>query len=478
MRLPKSLTAGVLALGVLLGGAYAVAQSAAEAAVAEAIARLRAALGPDAVVEHGSIRAEPIAGRVRISSLAITPDRNVPQSILVADVVADGLLPGGTGFRRLSLHGSRILVAGEERGRIGTMTMEGLALPAGAAVSPFDIAFDALDVLDIAWDLPDGSALHVGYIGASGVGGDREDAFEIANLVMVGGRDAGFERLELASFNMRGVRLLPSVQAVLDGRAPPTPRGASLLTFSGLLVQADGVEWMRVAEFNLNADDAEGHPPGTQRSNLTITGLVMGLPEEARTALNGLEAIRLSASGAALSNLDRGDIEVEQFRLEAEELGEMDLALRLTGVVPTPVGDPMANASLHGFRLSFQDWGLTARAIAGVARLGGVTEAAVREQARQALGEWEGMLAAVPPAPARPGPKGAAEPPLPASKLGPQAGATPPGGRSLRAFLERPGRITISAQPAQPVPLAQIGGMFGADPREILSRLGLRVEVQ
>jgi hypothetical protein len=478
MRLLKPLAAGMLALGLLAGGAYAVAQSAAESAVAEAIARLRAALGPDAVVEHGAVRVEPIAGRVRLASLSIMPEGPAGERFVVGDVVADNLRPGGTGFGRLSLHGTRILVGGEERGRIGSVTLEGLTLPAEARFSLADIALDLLDVLDVAWDLPDGSALHLSYLGAGGIGGDRSDRLRIADLVMIGGRDIGFERIELGHLEIDGARLLPAVLAAIEGRAPPAPRGASQATIRDLLVRVDGLDVVRLGEATSNADDAEGRP-GSQRSTLAIRDLVIGLPPEARDALDGLEALRLEIGGQAVMDQDRGDYEIESFRLEAEGLGAIELAGRVTGAPLPPIGDPLANGLLHGFTLAFEDAGLTARALAGAARLAGVTEAELRAQLRQTLGELEAMLAALPPPPPGPEPKGGAEPPLPNSKLGPQAGATPQGGRPLPAFLDRPGRITITAQPAQPVPLSQLDGANpGAGPQEWIARLGLRVRLQ
>jgi len=478
MRLLKPLAAGVFALGLLAGGAYAVAQSAAETAVAEAIGRLRAALGPGAVVEHGAVRVEPIAGRIRLASLAIMPEGPNGERFLVADVVADNLRPGGAGFGRLSLHGTRILVGEEERGRIGSVTIEGLALPAEAGFAVADITLDSLDVLDLAWDLPDGSALHVSYLGAGGIGGDRSDRFQISDLVMVGSRDIGFERFELGQLEMDGVRLLPIVLATIEGRAPPVPRGASQMTVRNLLVQADGLDLVRLGELTSNAEDAEERP-GTQRSMLAVRDLVIGLPHEAREALDGLEAIRIELGGRGLSDQERGDYEIESFRLEAEGLGAIEITGRVTGAPVPPLGDPMANGRLHGLTITFEDAGLTARALAGAARLSGTTEAEMRAQLRQALGELEAMLAAVPPPAPGPEPKGGAEPPLPNSKLGPQAGAPASGGRTLREFLDRPGRITLTVQPAEPVRFADLAEALSVSgPQALFGRLGLRVQIQ
>lgn len=480
MRLLKPFAGGLVALSLLMGGAYAVAQSAAETAVAEAIARLRTALGPGAVVEHGAIRAEPIAGRVRVASLTIMPDGPGGERFVVTDVVADRVRPGGTGFERLSLHGTRILVGEEERGRIGSVTIEGLTLPAGSGFSLDDITLDSLDVLDLAWTLPDGSGLHLSYLSASGIGDDRSESYEILDLVVVGGRDSGFELLEIGGFEIAGARLLEMALAGIEGRAPPAPRGQSNATLRDLLVRVDGLDVVRLGSATSDSDDVEGQP-GTQRTELSLRDLVIGLPQDARDALGGLEALRLTITGEGTTNQERGDTHVESFRIEAEELGTLELAARVTGAPLPPAGDPMANGRLHGFSLSFEDAGLTARVLAGAARLSARPEADLRAEVRQALGEIEALLGdlGAPPQAAAPEPKPGSEAPLPNSKLGPQGGAAPAPGRPLRAFLDRPGRITITAQPPRPVTFTELERQDpAAGPEALFRLLGLRVQVQ
>jgi hypothetical protein len=494
MRLLKPLAAGILALGLFAGGAYAVAQSAAETAVAEAIARLRVAFGPDAAIEHGTIRAEPISGRVRISSLTIRPDRNLGDRFEVADVVADGLRPGGTGFERLSFHATRVFNGEEERGRIGSITIDGLTIPATPGFAPTDVTLDALDVLDVAWTLPDGTAVHFGLFSITGLGGsDRQDSWSLDNLVVVGGPGAGFERIELEAFQITNARLLENIAAAMEMRAPPTPRGTSSASLTNLLVRANGIDAVRIGQVRSNSEDIEGRA-GVQRSVTTINDAVIGLPEDAREALGGLAEIRLGINAVAEIDIDRGDYDVQEFRVEAEGLGAMDVTFRLTGAPIPPIGDPMVNGRLHGFRLTLQDAGLTARALAAAARASGMTEAELRRQIVEGIGMVVGMFGAgtgaPPPAAAAPDSKGGAQPAEPESKLGPQAAPRAPAGPqppaagpaivgSLRGFLERPGRITISAQPAQPVPLAELESAAAASgPQELIGRLGLRIEIE
>ena len=205
-----------------------------------------------------------------------------------------------------------------------------------------------------------------------------------------------------------------------------------------------------------------------------------------------MERIVLAITGGGTIHQDRGDYDIESFRIEAEGLATLELAVRMTGAPVPPIGDPMATGLLHGFRLSVQDAGLTARALAGAARLSGMTEAELRAQVIEAIGMIEGMLGgagapATPPQAAAPDDKGGAQPPPPESKLGPQAAPQPPaaaaGGSgivgSLRGFLERPGSITITARPAQPIPFSDLAGdVGGPGPEALMRRLGLRVEIQ
>jgi hypothetical protein len=479
----RRLTAAVAVLCLLAGGGYAIAQAASEAAVVEAIARLRAALGPGAVIEHGAIRAEPIAGRVRISGLSISPDSGNPESFLVADVVADGFRPGGTGFLRLSLHAMRIVVAGEERGRIGSMTIEGLTLPATDGFALTDITLDSLDVLDVAISHPDwlnGHALHVGYLHLGGIGGDQEDRFEVSDLVILGPSGANrmslIERLELARLEVVNARLPQAVQAVLEGLPPPVPTGASSALLRGLLVRSPGQDILRIDDAEGRNEELEGQD-GVLRNTLSVRGMVIGLPAS-WAALDGLDELRLTITGEGTGNQERGDFDIRSIRVEAEGLGVMDLGYHITGAVLPPAGDPMETGHLHGLRLVFEDSGLVARALAGEARRSGRSAPDVRAQAAEALDQLQALLNTLPPAAPAPEPKGASEPPLPNSKLGPRPGAAR-SGQALRALLDGGRRLTVIAAPAAPVPFAeQARLMADDDPAALLRLLGVRIEVQ
>jgi hypothetical protein len=482
----RRLAAVLAVLGLLAGGGYAIAQSAAEAAVVEAIARLRTALGPGAVIEHGAIRAEPIAGRVRISILTVSLGSGNAEAFIVSDVVIDGLRPGGAGFGRLSLHGVRILEGEEERGRIGSMTIEGLTLPAEPGFSLADIRLDSLDVLDVAISHPDwldGHALYLGYLHLGGIGGDQEDRFEVSDLVILGPSGANrmslIERIELTRLEVVNARLPQAVQAVLEGLPPPVPTGASSALLRGLLVRSPGQDILRIDDAEGRNEELEGQD-GALRNTLSVRGMVIGLPAS-WAALDGLDELRLTITGEGTGNQERGDFDVQSIRVEAEGLGVMDLGYRITGAVLPPAGDPMETGHLHGLRLVFEDSGLVARALAGEARRSGLTASEVRAQVAEALDQLQALLDTLPQAAPAPEPKGASEPPLPNSKLGPQPAR--PGaarsGQALRALLDGGRRLTVIAAPAAPVPFAAQARVTADDTPEALMRLlGVRIEVQ
>jgi hypothetical protein len=468
MRLRTALAALVLAGGIAVGGAYAVAQSAAETAVAEAIARLRAVLGPEALVEHGAIRVEPIAGRVRLASLTITPDRAQPRRIEVADVVADGLRPGGGGFERLSLHAVRLLDGTVERGRVGSLSIEGVTLPAGMPTLD-DLMVDSLDLLDVSLILPDGMSVHLAYVNAANVGGDRADSYEIQDLIIEGQPGGEFERFEIGTLDASGLRLVAAVRATLAGEAPPVARGPSALSMTNLVLRIDGRDVVRLAELTTTADDAPGQP-GVQTTEMRVAGLSIGLPPEAAEALGGLEVLALTLAGEGSVNQEAGDYDLRSFRIEAEGLGVLEMELRLSGIDMSPQADPAETGRLHRLRLVFEDQGLVARAIAGAARAAGMTEPELRREIATTLAPYEEALRTVPPGPE---PKGQ-EPELPNSKLGQRPGANV---APVTAFLERPGRIEITAEPAQSMLLAEIGRLAVIDPADLIRTLLVRVLV-
>lgn len=475
MRQRHSALALLLAGGLLFGGAYAAAQAAAEAAVREALERLRVALGPEAVVEPGRIRVEPIAGRVRLDSLTVRPSAAAPERVVIADVVADDVQPGAAGIGRLSLHGIRLLDGAEEVGRIGSVTIEGLALPDGPASAWNDVALDRLDVLDVALRVPNELSLHVAYLMAEGVGGDRADAYEIQNLVFTLEPGGPVERIEFATISAENLRLVPAVLAALERRPPPVPPGVGRFALSGFAVQAGGEEVLRIEELT-NRSTAIEERPGVTLDELGIGGFVVVFPPEVSRDLLGIERIEASLTSGGELHVERGDYELRSLRLEIEDLVAVGLAGTFSGLRLWSDEDPADTARLHAAQITIEDRGLLARFIAAAAREAGMEEAAFRREFAAQMGAFDAALGR-PAAGPQPEPKGGPVPaPPPESKLGPAAGDGG-GGAPLRRFLERGGAIEITLEPPAPLGMQDGLDLLGRDPADIARRLGLRLRL-
>lgn len=463
----------LLAAGLLAGGAYATAQAVAEANVREVLDRLRAALGPDAVVQPGRIRIEPIAGRVRLDSLTVGPSAAAPQRIVIADVVADDVRPAARGFGRLSLHGIRLLEGAEEVGRIGSVTMEGLALPDGPASAWSELALDRLDVLDVALRVPNEFSLHVAYLMAEGVGGDRADAYEMQTVVFELEPGAPVERIEFATISAENLRLIPAVIAALARQAPPVPPGVGRFALSGFAVRAGGEEVLRIEDLT-NRSTAIEERPGATLEELAVSGFVVAFPPEIARDLLGIERIRAGLTAGGELHGERGDYELQSLRLEIEDLVAVGLAGRFSGLRLWSDEDPAETARLHSAQLTIEDRGLLARFIAAAARAAGMDEAPFRREFAGQLGAFDAVLGE--PGGAAPQPERKGAPPPPESKPGPAAG-TGGGGAPLRRFFERGGTIEITLEPRAPLSVGDALDLLGGDPADIVRRLGLRLRL-
>jgi hypothetical protein len=471
MRCRKPFALALLfAAGLFLGG-YAAAQAVAEAAVREALARLREALGPDAVVEPGRIRVEPIAGRVRLESLTLGPSAAAPTRIAIADVVADDVRPGAAGVGRLSLHGIRLLEGGAEIGRIGSVTLEGLGLPAGPGTALADVTLDRLDVLDVAIRVPNELSLHVAYLSAEGIGGDRADAYEIQTLVLELAPGSPVERLEFAALSAENLGLLPSVLAALARRPLPTPPGVGRFEFSGLSVRAAGEEVLRIEELAHRSTAIEKRP-GVTAEDLSISGFSVSLPPEASRGLLGLERIEATLSMAGELHGERGDYELRRLLLEIEGLAAIDLSGSFGGLRFWSDENPAETARLNAARLSIEDRGLLARFLAVSAREAGMEEAAFRRALAEQAAALDAAFARAGASAPRPERKGGPAP-LSGGKPDPAGGL----GGPLRGFIERGGTLEIALEPRSPLGVQEALGLLGGDPAAIAERLGLRLRL-
>ena len=136
-RLMPLLLGGLL----LAGGAGALAQAEAERRLDAAIAQLRAALGPEARLEIGGRRLDPVNGQATLANVTIIrgADRiTIPEAIL--SELGEGRI-GRAELRRLSHRGSTA-VSDSDR-----LVLTGLAIPApGTALTLQALAFDGAEM--------------------------------------------------------------------------------------------------------------------------------------------------------------------------------------------------------------------------------------------------------------------------------------------------------------------------------------------
>lgn len=136
MRLIPFLLGGV----VLAGGAGALAEAEAERRLDAAIAQLRAALGPEARLEIGGRRLDPVSGRATLADVALIrgADRITIPEVLLSEI-GEGRI-GRAELRRVS-----------QRGGAGTsdtdrLVLTGLAIPApGTPLTAEALAFDTAE---------------------------------------------------------------------------------------------------------------------------------------------------------------------------------------------------------------------------------------------------------------------------------------------------------------------------------------------
>lgn len=125
---------------VLAGGTGALAQAEAERRLDAAIAQLRAALGPQARLEIGGRRLDPVSGRATLADVVIVSgaERTTIPEVILSDV-GEGRI-GRAELRRISQRGS---AANSDTDRL---VLTGLTIPApGTALTLDALAFDTAE---------------------------------------------------------------------------------------------------------------------------------------------------------------------------------------------------------------------------------------------------------------------------------------------------------------------------------------------
>jgi hypothetical protein len=439
-RIRAGLRAGAAAAALCaagLWGAYTVAQTAAEQAFTQAVERLRAALPPNLVLEHGAVTADPVSGRITVADVAFGPRDQPEERLRAPQVVVDGLRPLGGGVGSLSADSLVLTVAaGGAPHRLMTLAslrVTGLTLP--DANQPFDPGAIRLDAADLAGFVlnpinpaedPGG---RIGRIALGGIGGDRPDRLDIEGVelslpdMMVG------DRLVLGRLSAENLRLLPLLLTLAAGDVPMPPLERARLSLEGLAVTQGDAPIIRLGRL-VTEGEAVGGDPNRRRGTLQADGLDLTVPPHFGPFTLGYSRIQAAFALAAEADLAAGDVNLSQFRLALQEVGTLEISGRMTGLA----ADPMRDGRLHGFRLRYTDAGLVARALAEGAKQSGMRAEELREQ----IVQMSPMLFS-----------------------GPSAERNV---RALRAFLANPTSLTVTAAPPAPVAIADLEREGGRSP--------------
>ena len=488
LRLIPFLLGGML----LAGGAGALAQAEAERRLEAAIAQLRSALGPEARLEIGGRRVDPVSGRAALADVAIThgTDRvTIPELIL--SELGDGRV-GRAELRRPSHRGS---AGASDADRL---VLTGLAIPAPGAVLAIEtLAFEAVEI----------EGLRVA---------ESKGKLALARLAIEGWRDGsvGAARLEGLDLTMTGQAAGPL--RVSLGRAElrdwqpgrPTLLRLDDLRAGGLTQQLGQLE-LRLDRIELSGVDgagtlaalrddrqvpdpfdgmpqrlaiegfhaeAEGQPLLALRRLLSETRLERGLlsgrlaTEGFRLSLPRGQAAWLQALGyreiaggieiAGAAPRAGGRLDIDPVRIAWDQAATLTLTAWLDGLPTTPEARTPIDRSaalaawaamrLGALTLTLRDHGLLGRIVAQQAREQRIPDARLREQ-------WAQMVLALP---------------LPGAA--PAKGSDPLLSlrEALAAFIRQPGTLEIALRPPQPLRFEELAELQG-DLAAGLQRLGL-----
>jgi hypothetical protein len=414
-----------------LWGAYTVAQTAAEQAFAQAVERLRAALPPDVVLEHGAVTADPVSGRVTVADVAFGPRNQPEERLRTPQMVLEGIRPQGGGVGSLTL--SNLTLSVREGGTIyqpvvvGGLRIAGLVLPeTGQEFDPAAIRFDLLDVTGIAITPTTGASDPRGSIGRiafANIGGDRPDRIEIEAVNLEIPALSVGERLMLGRLSAENLSVLRLLLTLAAGDMPMPPAGEARLSLEGLALMQGDTPLFRLGRL-ATAGEAVGGDLNRLRGSLEAEGFDMTLPPEVGPFSLGYQRVQAALALAVETEVSTGDYTVRQFRLALQDVGTLELSGRITGFGMNL--DPRRDGRLHGFVFRYTDAGLVARALAEGAQQAGMRAEELREQ----IGQMSPMVFA-----------------------GPAAAAN---AQALRAFLANPTSLTVTAAPSAPVALSDL----------------------
>ncbi len=451
----KTTIAACVAAGlcVAAGGGTLWAQHTAQARLQDAVAALRAGLGPDGSLSYAGAVVHPFSRSADLTDVAL---RLPSGRLMTAGHLA--LTDGGQGriavlrAERLRLEGSGTVATAD------TLEARNVSVPPPVPGQPYRIAPDAvfLDALalgGIAAEAPYGAAqlasLEVGEYGAG-----RHSTLRARGLTVPLTRLPGVERAGLDAAESSGLDLAGIAGALVRGEAPPrTIAAAASATLDGLYLAHGDARPVRLATLRVLTTPG---PAGAYASTATVDGLVVEPVSEAMRAgfaSLGLDAVRAASAYSIAFDAAGGRLTLSPLRLSVERLGTLSLAAELAHVDPAALAaQPDAAATqalvaamqLASAHLTLVDAGLLERALALGAQRAGLPAQQLR---------------AVLSARLRQDPAVAIGMPDPASR------------EALAAFITDGGTLEVTLAPPAPLALGQLARLGP----EAAAQLGLTV---
>lgn len=330
---------------------------------------------------------------------------------------------------------------------------------------------DDIVLKDVTFTVGD-SSVEAGDLLFEDVTGSAEEGYEIARFATDIERDTGASSWKVEDFVLEGVELAGTDQA----STVPT---SSELYFERAAL--DAVEVTNDGEVSLTLDEAEirneFNDAGLLTSQFDLGGFTMkpGVGEESETLAEklGYEEVRGTVSGGGSWNSQNGDLEIEEVRLSVDEAGTLTFSESITGYTPDFIqsalqlqermeGQPdnseawtaavlglISQLNLSGLEISYEDASLTDRLLTHYAELSG-------QSSEQLVATLDGML-----------------PPMLAGLQ--NEALQNEIATAVSRFLNDPQSISISLDPAQPIPAPQILGAALGAPATLPDILGLSV---
>ena len=316
------------------------------------------------------------------------------------------------------------------------------------------------------------STVEAGDLLFEDVTGSAEEGYEIARFATDIERDTGASSWKVEDFVLEGVRLAGTDQA------------STVPTSSELYFERAGLDTVEVTngdEVSFTLNDAEirneFNDAGVLTSRFGLASFMMkpGVGEESETLAEklGYEEVRGTVSGGGNWNSQTGDLEIEEVRLSVDEAGILTFSESITGYTPDFIqsamqlqermeGQPdnseawtaavlglVSQLNLASLEISYEDASLVDRLLNHYAEISG-------QSSEQLVATLDGML-----------------PPMLA---GLQNDALQNEiATAVSRFLNDPRSISISLDPAEPVPAPQIIGAALGAPATLPDILGLSV---